>query len=499
MTLQELIEGGPGGRIVAASPRGRSDAQDGATAITSVVHRADEAGPGALFCALRGARADGHDFAPEAVARGAAAVMVERPLDVAVPQAVVPDVRLGMALAAAALAGHPSRDLDVVGITGTNGKTTSSFLVRAMLEAAGRPCGLIGTVGARVGGEPVPLRHTTPDALELQELLGRMRDAGDVACAMEVSSHALAQRRAAGTRFAAALFTNLTRDHLDYHDGVEDYYLAKRALFVRPPGEGDDPPGAVNLDDELGRRLARESGALGYAVAAQAPVRPLEARGLATGIVARIATPRGPLAIESRLRGRFNLANLTGAVAVGELLGLPHEAIAGGIASVAGVPGRFEAVEAGQPFHVIVDYAHTPDSLENVLRAARELAADGRLIVVFGCGGDRDRGKRPQMGAAATALADVAVVTSDNPRSEEPEAIIDEILAGTADGAARLVVEPDRRAAIGWAVREGAAGDVIVIAGKGHEQGQERHGVVTPFDDRVVAHEAIGAAAGRAA
>ncbi len=489
MTLQELIEAGPGGRIVAAPSRPGSEAA--ATPIASIVHRAEDAGPGALFCALRGTRADGHDFAAEAVARGAAALMVERELQVAVPQAVVADARVGMALAAAALAGHPSRDLAVVGVTGTNGKTTSSFLIRAMLEAAGRQCGLIGTIEARVGGRALALRHTTPDAVELQELFARMRDAGDAACAMEVSSHALAQRRTAGTRFAAALFTNLTRDHLDYHATVEEYYLAKRSLFLRPEGEGGDPPGAVNLDDELGRRLAREADALGYAVDAPAPVRPIQARGLATGISARIATPRGPLEIESRLRGRFNLANLTGVVAVGELLGLPHEAVAAGIGSVHGVPGRFEAVEAGQPFPVIVDYAHTPDSVENVLRAARELVADGRLICVFGCGGDRDRGKRPEMGAAAAALADVAVVTSDNPRSEEPEAIIDEILAGMRDGAARTVVEPDRRAAIAWAVEEGAAGDVVVIAGKGHEQGQERHGVKTPFDDRVVAREAI--------
>ena len=494
MTLQELIEGGPGGRIVAAPSQAPAEAS--ATAITSIVHRADDAGPGALFCALRGAHADGHDFAPEAVARGAAALMVERELDLPVPQAVVPDVRLGMSLAAAALAGHPSRDLIVVGVTGTNGKTTSAFLVRAILEAAGLPCGLVGTIEARVGGAAVPLRHTTPDAIQLQELFARMRDAGDRACAMEVSSHALAQRRTAGTRFAAALFTNLTRDHLDYHDGVEEYYLSKRALFLRPEAEGDDPPGAANLDDELGRRLAREAGALGYAVDAPAPVRPVDARGLGTGIAARIATPRGTLEVESRLRGRFNLANIAGAVAVGELLELPHEAVAAGIASLPGVPGRFEAVDGGQPFHVIVDYAHTPDSLENVLRAARELAGEGRLICVFGCGGDRDRGKRPQMGAAVAALADVAVVTSDNPRSEEPEAIIAEIVAGMAEGAARTVVEPDRRAAIAWAAGEGAPGDVVVIAGKGHEQGQERKGVVTPFDDRVVAREEIGGVVG---
>jgi UDP-N-acetylmuramoyl-L-alanyl-D-glutamate--2,6-diaminopimelate ligase len=492
MTLEELIGSGPGGRLVPADP---ATAHPGATVITSIVHRAGDAGPGSLFCALPGLRADGHDFAAEAVARGAAAAMVERPLaGLAAPQVVVGDSRLGMALAAAALVGRPSEALTVVGVTGTNGKTTSAFLLRAVLEAAGHRCGLIGTIEARVGGIVEPVQHTTPDAVDLQALLARMRDAGDTACAMEVSSHALMQRRVAGTRFAAALFTNLTRDHLDYHPGVEDYFAAKRRLFARPADEGADPPGAANLDDEFGRRLVRETGLLGFAIDAPAEVRPESVCGLDTGIAARIATPRGPVEVESRLRGRFNLANITGVAAVAELLELPHEALAAGIGSVAGVPGRFEAIEAGQPFPVIVDYAHTPDSLDNVLRAARELVGGGgRLSVVFGCGGDRDRGKRPQMGAVARRLADVAVVTSDNPRSEDPDAIIAEILAG-AEGPAELVVEPDRRAAIGWAIARGGPGDVVVIAGKGHEQGQEREGVVTPFDDRDVARSALAGA-----
>jgi UDP-N-acetylmuramoyl-L-alanyl-D-glutamate--2,6-diaminopimelate ligase len=407
----------------------------------------------------------------------------------------VEDARLAMALAAAAVAGHPSRHMLVAGVTGTNGKTTSAILLRAVLEASGRPCGLVGTIESRVGGAAVPARFTTPEADDLQALLARMRDAGDTACAMEVSSHALVQRRVAGTRFAAALFTNLSRDHMDYHGDVESYYAAKRSLFRRPAEEGEDPPGAANLDDPHGARLARETGALGYAIDAPAEVRPLRAGGLGRGIAATVATPRGPLDIESRLRGRFNLANLLGVVAVCELLGLAHEAVAAGIASVHGVPGRFEAIECGQPFPVIVDYAHTPDGLDNVLRAARELVGAGRLICVFGCGGDRDRGKRPQMGDVVRTLADVAVVTSDNPRTEEPDAIIAEILTG-AGGPAEVVVEPDRRAAIALAIARGAAGDVVVVAGKGHEQGQERNGVVTPFDDREVARDIlIGAAA----
>jgi UDP-N-acetylmuramoyl-L-alanyl-D-glutamate--2,6-diaminopimelate ligase len=490
MTLDELIGSEPGGRVL-PPPSG----MPAGLTITSVVQRPEEATTGSLFCAIPGLRSDGHDFAPAAVARGAVAVLVERPLDLPVPQVVVADARLGAALAAAALHRHPSRALCVVGVTGTNGKTTSAYLLRAVLEAAGMPCGLVGTIEARVGGRAVAVRHTTPDAIDLQALLARMRDAGDTACAMEVSSHALTQRRVAGTRFAAALFTNLTRDHLDYHADVEHYYAAKRALFSRPGSEGQDPPGAANLDDEFGRRLARETGALGYAVDAPAEVRPSGVSGLETGIRARMETPRGPVAIESGLRGRFNLANLTGVTAVAELLGLPHDALAAGIAAVSGVPGRFEAVDAGQPFPVIVDYAHTPDSLDNVLRAARGIVGGGRLIVVFGCGGDRDRGKRPQMGAVARRLADLAVVTSDNPRSEDPEAIVAEILVGADDGPAQLVVEVDRRAAIGRALREASAGDVVVIAGKGHEQGQERDGVVTPFDDRDVAREALGGAA----
>ncbi|MGD9696846.1 MAG: UDP-N-acetylmuramoyl-L-alanyl-D-glutamate--2,6-diaminopimelate ligase [Thermoleophilia bacterium] len=490
MTLTELIGGIPGARLL---PRPGTAADPGETRITAVAHRADLAAPGTLFCAVPGLRADGHDFAAEAVARGAAAVLVERPLDLAVPQVVVPDARLATALVAAAINGHPSRDLVVVGVTGTNGKTTSAILLRAVLEAAGHRCGLVGTIEARVGGEAVPVSHTTPDAPELQSLFARMRDAGDTACAMEVSSHALVQRRTAGTRFAAALFTNLTRDHLDYHPDVEDYYAAKRLLFRRAQGEGEDPPGAANLDDEFGARLARETGALGYAVDAPADVRPVRVDGLTTGIAATIDTPRGPLDVETRLRGRFNLANIAGVVAASELLALPHGAVAEGLAAVPGVPGRFEAVDEGQPFPVIVDYAHTPDSLDNVLRAARELVGDGgRLLAVFGCGGDRDRGKRPQMGAVARDLADVAVVTSDNPRGEDPDAIIADILEGM-DGAAELRVLADRRAAISWAVDRARPGDVVVVAGKGHEQGQERNGVKTPFDDRAVAREALRA------
>jgi UDP-N-acetylmuramoyl-L-alanyl-D-glutamate--2,6-diaminopimelate ligase len=488
MTLTELSADVPGARLRIPRP----DAAN--TEIDRIAYRADRAAPGAVFACLRGVRADGHDFAPEAVANGASALLVERSLDLEVPQIEVADTRLAMALMAAALEGHPSHDLTVVGVTGTNGKTTSAFLLHSVLTAAGYRSGLMGTIEARVGGVVEPVKHTTPESVDLQHMLARMREAGDDACAMEVSSHALAQRRVAGIRFAAALFTNLTRDHLDYHPDVEDYYLAKRALFLRPGGEGENPPGAANVDDEFGRRLAGESAALRFAVdATDADVRPDRVRNTRSGFTARIATPRGPLEVESRLRGRFNVSNVTGVVAVGELLGLKHDAVARGIAAVTGVPGRFEPVNVGQSFEMLVDYAHTPDSLENVLREARKLVPEGRkLIVVFGCGGDRDRGKRPQMGAIARGLADLAIVTSDNPRSEDPEAIIAEIVAG-ADGNGELVVQADRRAAIALAAERASSGDVVVVAGKGHERGQERNGVVSPFDDRDVAREVLGA------
>lgn len=446
-----------------------------------------------MFACLRGARVDGHDFAAQAAAAGATALIVERELPLDIDQMLVPDARLAMALVAGRLEGDPSARLRVVGITGTNGKTTSAFLMRAVFEAAGEQCGLIGTIEARVGGTVVPVSHTTPESVDLQRLLARMRDAGDTACAMEVSSHALEQRRVAGLTFAATLFTNLTRDHMDYHETEEDYYAAKRKLFLRPSGEGSNPPGAVNIDDAFGRRLAREAGLLTYAVQdLAADVRPTDLRPSRGGFRALMQTPRGRFPIRSRMRGMFNVANITGVVAVAELLGIPHDAVAAGIDAVNGVPGRFEPVEAGQPYEVLVDYAHTPDSLQNVLVEGRKLVPEGsKLVVVFGCGGDRDRGKRPQMGEIARRLADLIVVTSDNPRTEDPDAIIGDIVAGATVGHTELIVEPDRRDAIRLAIGRAEEGDVVIIAGKGHERGQDHHGVITPFDDRDVAREVL--------
>jgi UDP-N-acetylmuramoyl-L-alanyl-D-glutamate--2,6-diaminopimelate ligase len=310
---------------------------------------------------------------------------------------------------------------------------------------------------------------------------------------MEVSSHALHQGRVAGLRFAGALVTNLTRDHLDYHGDMQSYFAAKRLLFERPEGHGDDPPAAVNVDDPYGRAIAASRPVVGYGIdSADADVAPEALQMGPGGFAATLRTPRGPLGIESALRGRFNVLNVLGVVAVGEAMGLDQAQVAEGIRALRGVPGRLEPIEMGQPFQVLVDYAHTPDSLQNVLQATRALAAGGRLIVLFGCGGDRDTGKRPEMGAIGRQLADVCIVTSDNPRGEDPDAIIEQIVAGAVDGPAELVVQSDRRAAIKQAIAMARPGDVVLIAGKGHESGQDAHGVVTPFDDRQVAREVLG-------
>jgi UDP-N-acetylmuramoyl-L-alanyl-D-glutamate--2,6-diaminopimelate ligase len=422
--------------------------------------------PGTLHFCVRGAHADGHDFAAEAVDRGAVALVVERPLAVAVPQLVVPDARVAMAPAAAMFFGEPTKELQVAGVTGTNGKTTTTFLLYAILAAAGRRPGLIGTIEARVGGERRGVKHTTPEAIDLQRLLREMVDAGDRSVALEASSHASALHRLDHVRFSVLVFTNLSHEHLDFHAGMEDYYEAKRRLFV-----AGNAPAAVNVGDEYGRRLAAElHDPLTFGFADDAQIGPDSLAG-----------------IELKLRGRFNAENALGAFAAARLLGIDDEAIARGLESVRGVPGRLEAVDEGQPFEVIVDYAHKPLALEAVLRTVRELAS-GRVICVFGCGGDRDREKRPQMGRIASELADVVIVTNDNPRNEEPQAIIDAIVAGAVTA---VEVEPDRARAIAQAIESAHDGDVVLIAGKGAEQGQEFADETVPFDDRESAREAL--------
>ena len=484
---------------------GATVAEGGDVEISALAYDNRQVVPGTLFFCVRGFTRDGHEFAPDAVARGAAALVVERPLGLGVPEVVVESARAAMAPAAARFNGDPTAELDVVGITGTNGKTTTAFLVRALLEAAGRQCGLLGTVTSFIGGVERPVERTTAEAIDLQRDFRAMRDGGDVACAMEISSHALELGRADAIHVAAAIFTNLTQDHLDFHPTMEEYFLAKRRLFLP---EGKEPPrvAVVNADDAYGRRLADELSAAGrppltFAIDREASYRAIEVESGFARSTFTALTPEGPIALSTPLPGRFNVQNVLGALAAVRALGVPLETIAAALPHAGRVPGRFEPVDEGQPFAVLVDYAHTPDSLENVLSAARALT-DARLHCVFGCGGDRDRGKRPLMGEISARLADRTIVTSDNPRSEQPEAIVGEILAGIPAElrAARVTVEVDRRTAIARALAAAEAGDVVVIAGKGHEQGQEfAGGEKLPFDDVTVAREALRAAAEAAA
>jgi UDP-N-acetylmuramoyl-L-alanyl-D-glutamate--2,6-diaminopimelate ligase len=455
--------------------------------ISGLAYSSESVTPGTLFFCVPGFRADGHEFAPQAVERGAVALVCERPLGLGVPELIVDDVRAAMGPAAAHFYGDPTAELAVVGITGTNGKTTTAYLVRHLLEADGRQCGLLGTVKRVVGGAEEEVERTTPEAIDLQRTFRRMLDAGDRACAMEVSSHALELGRVAGIRFACRVFTNLSQDHLDFHETMEAYFAAKRRLF--------DGPGlsVVNADDEHGRRIAAEVEAVSFGIEHQADYRATDVEFDLMGSRFTCRAPDGELELRSPLPGLFNVQNVLGAVAVAGSLGVPAATVAAALPEFGRVPGRFEPVDEGQDFGVLVDYAHTPEALENVLRAAREVTR-GRLHVVFGAGGDRDRGKRPLMGDAARRLADRVLVTSDNPRSEDPDAIVDEVMAGAGPQAER---ETDRRAAIAQAIETAEPGDVVVIAGKGHEQGQEfEHGRKEPFDDVAVAREALRARLG---
>jgi UDP-N-acetylmuramoyl-L-alanyl-D-glutamate--2,6-diaminopimelate ligase len=455
--------------------------------VTSLAYDGRSVQPGTLFFCVRGFTRDGHDFAPGAIADGAVALVVDHPLGLGVPEVRVDDVRAAMAPVAARFHGDPSARLDVVGITGTSGKTTTSFLVRELLEGAGRRTALLGTVKSVVAGREGTLARTTPEAVDLQAAFAEMADGGDLACAMEVSSHALELHRADAIHWAVAVFTNLSQDHLDFHPTMEEYFLAKRRLFEAGPRVG-----IVNVDDAWGARLAAEMDVTTVSVEGDADVRAVDVRPGLDGTDFAVLDRDGTrLELRSPLRGRFNVANAVAAVAVARALGVADDVIAAALRSAAPVPGRLQPVEEGQGFAVLVDYAHKPGALESVLDAARDLTR-GRVIVVFGAGGDRDRGKRPIMGEVAGRLADEVVITSDNPRSEDPDAIIAEIVAGV--GREDVRVEPDRRAAIELAVSLARDGDVLLVAGKGHEQGQElAGGRKVPFDDVAVAREALRA------
>jgi UDP-N-acetylmuramoyl-L-alanyl-D-glutamate--2,6-diaminopimelate ligase len=520
--------------LIAADPAGEAAGVE----ITGLAYDSREVAPGDLFFCVSGFRSDGHEFAPEAVRAGAAALVVERPLGLGVPEVLVESARAAMAPAAARFYGEPARELRVVGVTGTNGKTTTAYLVRALLEAGGVQCGLLGTVKSVIGGEDRQVARTTPEAIDLQEDLRAMLDGGDRACAIEVSSHALELGRADAVRFAGAIFTNLTQDHLDFHADMEEYFRAKRRLFVPAGGGAAEPPAVsvVNVGDPYGRRLAAEiplrgrcEGVLTFALDAPADYSATDLRCDFGGCRFTLGTPAGVREVALPMPGRFNVANALGALAATHALGVELDVLVAALERGVRVPGRFEPVEEGQRFAVLVDYAHTPDSLENVLRAAREILVPdaprfagqagepGRVLCVFGAGGDRDRGKRPLMGEIAARLADVAIVTSDNPRSEDPERIIEEILDGVVGGAGvvgafsgasgdgragtgHVRSITDRQAAIEAAIADAREGDVVVIAGKGHEQGQEfAEGRKIPFDDAAVARAALHAAAERRA
>jgi UDP-N-acetylmuramoyl-L-alanyl-D-glutamate--2,6-diaminopimelate ligase len=474
-----------------------------ATMVTGVTHDSRAAAPGVVFVAIRGQRTDGATFARAAEAAGAVAVVSEdaAPEGFSIPWIQTPDARLALAELSALVHDHPSEALTVVGVTGTNGKTTTTYLLAAILDAAGLPCGRLGTVTVRTGptpGDEVEASHTTPEASEVQRLLREMVTRGCRACAMEVSSHALVLHRVASTRFAAAIFTNLTRDHLDFHGDMASYFEAKCRLFdLLPPGA----PAIINIDDPRGAELAsRVARPVTFGIHKQADVRPESVQLSLDGLAFDVQTPTGTLAVRSSLVGWPNVYNTLGVVATAMALGISHEAIERGLANLEGVPGRFQVVSGStDDVRVVVDYAHTDDALKNLLETARPLT-HGRLITVFGCGGDRDKTKRPLMGAVAARLSDLVVLTSDNPRSEDPARIIDEIKRGivqpTDPGAPKrtgtpMLVHVDRRIAIEQAIRASRAGDVVLIAGKGHEKTQTIGDRVSPFDDVEVARAAL--------
>jgi len=473
MRLRELFDGLESG--------------EGDVEITSMALDDRLAERGTLFCCVPGFERDGHDFAASAVERGATALLTERPLGLSAAEVVVSNVRAAIAPAAARLNGRPTSSLQMVGITGTNGKTTTAFLTRALLEASGKQTGLLGTVEQIVGGKRQATVRTTPEAIELQRCFAEMLEAGDEACVIEVSSHAIALHRSDAIDWDVTVFTNLSREHLDFHRDLEEYYAVKARLLIESPA-----PSVVNIDDQHGRRLAAELSDV-VTVGILSTDADLQASSIVSD-PSGSSFSAGGIELRVPLPGEFNVLNALCAVAAARILGVDDSTIAQALAVAEVAPGRFQPVDAGQRFAAIVDYAHTPDSLENALRTARSLTA-GRLIVVFGAGGDRDRGKRPLMGRVASEQADLIIVTSDNPRSEEPRAIIEQVVAGaTQGGNGELEVIEDRAEAIARAVALASDGDVVLVAGKGHEQGQQiANGVVLGFDDATALRSAIEA------
>ena len=478
--------------------------------VLDIAHDSRKVRPGSLFVAVRGFHSDGHQFIPQAVQRGAAAIVAEGSHSKAVsretPLIVVDDSRRALALLATVFYGHPSQKLTLVGITGTNGKTTTTYLIKSIIEAAGRKAGLIGTIDYRVGNKIYPAPNTTPESLELQHFLAEMVGLGVDFCVMEVSSHALALSRTVGCEFAAAGFTNLTQDHLDFQESMDTYFKAKLLLFA---GLSPEAFAVINIDDERAPEVigATRAKVLTTGFSERADIHPSGSIGHGIrGLSFPVATPSGTISVDSPLVGSHNIYNILSAIGIGAALGFAGDIIARGIGAVQAVPGRMEKVEEGQPFGVVVDYAHTEDALFRLLEAVREVAA-GKVITVFGCGGDRDRTKRPRMGAVAVNGSDIVIVTSDNPRSEEPLSIIDEIEKGMEAAGARITLRdlmsaalpgktpycviPDRREAVAAAINMAGSGDVVVLAGKGHEDYQIIGDRKIHFDDREVARQEI--------
>lgn len=467
--------------------------------VTAVTDDSRAVAAGSLFVAVKGERVDGHEFVGQAMQAGAAAVVAQGAVETgSLPLVRVADSRKALGLLGSRFYGDPSAQLAMIGVTGTNGKTTTTYLCKALLEGIGRRVGLIGTVAYQIGSETIPASHTTPGALELQGLLARMIQAGMNSVVMEVSSHALAMDRTAGCEYDAAVFTNLTQDHLDYHGTMEEYFQAKLRLFTGlGGGKKTGQRAIVNMDDPRGAeiRAACRVPVWGYAVTSKADLKAEQVRLSMNGTTFAAATPAGTFIVESRLVGEHNVYNLLGAIGVALHAGATCDQVREAVSRVSNVPGRFERVSAGQDFTVVVDYAHTEDALVRLLAAAQALKTD-RIITVFGCGGDRDRGKRPKMGRAAVEHSDIVVLTSDNPRTEDPMAILREVEVGVRDALqGRSHVEyhlvPDRREAIGTAVRLARTGDIVLIAGKGHEDYQIIGTKKFHFDDREVAREAI--------
>ncbi|MBM3676147.1 MAG: UDP-N-acetylmuramoyl-L-alanyl-D-glutamate--2,6-diaminopimelate ligase [Actinobacteria bacterium] len=463
--------------------------------VVAIEHDSRRVLPGALFCAIRGETTDGHAHVPEALDRGAVALLVDRSITAPATLVRVAEVRRAIGPVSVCFFAHPSKALPVLGVTGTNGKTTVTYLLESIGRAAGVETGVIGTTGTRIGTSVLPTGRTTPEAPELQELLARMRDAGVLQVAMEVSSHALAMHRVDGTHFAAVCFTNLSHDHLDLHGSLESYFATKARLFAPELASA----AAIATDDPWGTRLAGIARTQGLPVTTFGLGRDADVRAEAlvpdrSGTRFRLVLPAGEADVFLPLLGEFNVANALAAAATSTAIGRPVSAIAAGLGAVGPVPGRMERVDRGQPFTVLVDYAHTPDALRRAVAEARRLAAGHRVIVVFGCGGDKDRAKRPLMGRVAS-VADLVLLTSDNPRNEDPTAIAAEVEAGLRDGSGAFRVELDRRTAIRAALGDATAGDVVVVAGKGHETGQVVGARSQPFDDRVVAGEELEALA----